>query len=67
MIHSLEELEKAVAELPPEQLKAFRDWYQRFDAENWDRQIEEDVREGRLDGLAKEALAEYEKGQAREL
>ena len=67
MAHTLEELEKAVAGLPPEQLKAFRAWYQRFDAEYWDRQIEQDVVEGRLESLAEAALIEHEKGKTREL
>lgn len=37
------------------------------DAELWDRQIEEDARAGRLDGLAKKALESYRGGKHTEL
>lgn len=35
---------------------AFREWFDRFDAEAWGRQFVQDAREGRLDDLANEAL-----------
>ena len=31
-----------MAQLPKDQLAEFRAWYEQFDAEIWDRQIEED-------------------------
>ncbi len=67
MAQTVKEIEKAVADLPPEQLKEFRVWYERFDAESWDRQIEKDVAEGRLDSLAEAALVEHARGKTREL
>lgn len=67
MAQSVEELEKAVAQLPPDQLKKFRAWYERFDAEAWDKQIEKDATEGRLDELAEAALTDHRKGKTREL
>ena len=41
----LEDIEKAVAELPADELAEFRRWFHAFDAEQWDRQFEQDVRE----------------------
>ena len=38
---SVEELEKAVVKLPPEQLASFRKWFEEFTAEEWDRQLSE--------------------------
>lgn len=62
----LEDLEKAVAELPPDELAEFRRWFHAFDAEQWDRQFEQDVRKGKLDHFAEEAIADYEAGRARQ-
>jgi hypothetical protein len=31
-----------------------------FDAQQWDRQFEQDVRKGKLDQFAEEAIADYE-------
>lgn len=51
--------ELAVQELGPDELAEFRSWFEAYDAERWDRQLEEDVPAGRLDRLAEEALREH--------
>ncbi len=61
------EIEKAVAELPAEELAAFRAWFERFEADRFDCRIEQDSAAGRLNRLADEALAEFQSGAAREL
>jgi hypothetical protein len=58
----LEQIEKAVAALAPEELKSFRSWFWEFEADLWDRQIERDAAEGKLDELASQALAEHLSG-----
>jgi hypothetical protein len=58
---TLQEVEAAVRHLTPEDLATFRDWFLAYDAEVWDRQLEEDVQAGRLDALAEEALRAVEK------
>jgi len=63
----LEKLEREIQELSPEELANLRDWFRKYDAEAWDRQIEEDVRGGKLDRLAKEALAAHKAGRTKEL
>jgi hypothetical protein len=63
----LEALERAVEQLRSEELAAFRDWFSEYDWQVWDRQLERDVAEERLDKLAAEALAEYERGETREI
>jgi hypothetical protein len=45
---NLQEIERAVSQLSPEELAAFRVWFAEFDAEIWDLQFEEDVAAGRL-------------------
>jgi hypothetical protein len=63
----IEELEKKVEELSPSELSLFREWFATFDAEIWDRQIESDVAEGKLDRLADEAIAAHKRGDSREI
>jgi hypothetical protein len=49
---TLEDIEKAVAELPADQLTKFRAWFEEFDAARFDRKIERHTKAGRLDKLA---------------
>jgi hypothetical protein len=63
----VENIENQLQQLTPEELKAFRDWFVEFDAEAWDRQFESDVRSGKLDELAEQALRDYEAGRAAKL
>jgi hypothetical protein len=63
----IEELEKKVEELSSGELSLFREWFATFDAEIWDRQIESDVAEGKLDRLADEAIAAHKRGDSREI
>ena len=63
----LEELEKRIRDLPPEELAKFRAWFVEFDHLVWDRQIESDAKAGKLDRLMSEALADYKAGKARKI
>jgi hypothetical protein len=53
---SEKEIEEAVVRLSAAELARFRTWFAEFDAEAWDRRIEDDIAAGRLDALADEAL-----------
>jgi len=63
----IEELEKKIEELSPRELSLFREWFAAFDAEIWDRQLESDVAEGKLDDLADEAIAAHKRGDSRDI
>lgn len=63
----VEQLEKQIAELDPSELKALRTWFERHDAETWDREIEADARSGRLSHLIERALRDHEAGRSTEL
>jgi hypothetical protein len=63
----VESLEREVEQLAPEELAAFRAWFVERDWQAWDRELEQDVAAGRLDRFADEALAEYERGETKEL
>lgn len=63
----VESIEREVEKLTPEELAAFREWFIEHDWQAWDRQIEQDAAAGRLDRFAAEALAEFERGETKEL
>jgi len=63
----LENLELQVEELAAEELAAFREWFAEFDGALWDRQIEADVKAGKLDALAERALRDNAAGRFRDL
>lgn len=63
----VEQIEREIQELTPTELGAFRRWYLEFDAQAWDRQIEEDARSGKLDSVAARALKAFESGSCSEL
>jgi hypothetical protein len=64
---AIEKLERAVQKLSREELAAFRDWFRKYDSDEWDRQIEKDVRSGKLDSLAEEAISEHKAGRTKEV
>ena len=64
---TIEDLEKAVATLPPDDLARFRAWFDEFDAARFDQKIERDAKAGKLDRLAEQAIDDLRKGRSREL
>jgi hypothetical protein len=60
-------LEREVKKLDKADLVAFRNWFQRYDSDAWDLQIQKDARAGKLDALAADALAAYKGGKTRAL
>ena len=64
---SIDEIENAVSQLPPDQLAKFRAWFDAFDAARFDQKIERDAKAGKRDRLAEQALADFRQGRTREL
>jgi hypothetical protein len=62
----VESLEKRISALSAEELAEFRQWFAEFDAAAWDSQIERDVKAGKLDELADEALRDHAAGKSTE-
>lgn len=56
---TIEDIEKVVSKLPPNELARFRAWFEEFEAARFDRKIERDAASGKLDRLADEAVADY--------
>ena len=65
--NTVDNIERQIEQLPAEQLKMFRSWYEQFDSKNWDHQIENDIRSGKLDAMAKAAIADHRAGRTKAL
>ena len=63
----IEKIEKAVVSLPEKEYKQFRHWFFERDWDQWDRQIEADLNDGKLDFLLKEAKEEKNRGILKDL
>lgn len=64
---TLEDIGKAIEKLPADQLARFRAWFEEFDAARFDARIARDAKAGKLDQLARGAMADFRAGRAREL
>ena len=62
---SLQELEHAVTMLPTPELSEFAAWFEEYQTDLWDKQIEQDALSGRLDALAAQADREWDAGRCR--
>ena len=61
------EIQQAIAALPQSEYAQLVRWIQERDWESWDREFEDDVRSGRLDALAAEALQAKARGELTDL
>ena len=59
---SVKEIELAIMRLPPPDFGELRTWFDNYAAQMWDKQIEKDLKAGRLDALLAEVDQEYEAG-----
>lgn len=64
---TITELEQAVTKLSEKELSLFREWFDEYYAQMWDKQIEEDAKSGRLDDLLAEVDEEYNAGLSKSL
>jgi hypothetical protein len=56
-----------IAQLDNASFSKLRDWFIEFDQSRWDRQIEADSNDGKLDFLINAALVEHQAGKIRDL
>jgi hypothetical protein len=67
MGNKVKTLEKEIRDLSRDELSTFRDWFVKFDADEWDRLIASDIEGGKLEKFAAKALSEHKRGGSREL
>ena len=64
---SVEQLESAIANLPPDEFARLATWFVEYEAERWDRQIENDQRLGRLDAVIQRVRGDIAAGRSKPL
>jgi hypothetical protein len=60
---TVQEIENAICQLSEADRATIRAWFAEYDAAEWDRKFEADVKAGRLDWLAEEARQELREGR----
>jgi hypothetical protein len=60
---STQELEEAIRQLPYEEFKQLAQWIDEYRADLWDREIEADIRAGRLDEAGRRVDDDFEAGR----
>ena len=63
----IKEIESAIAQLPPSELAELAKWFEEFQAQAWDAQLEQDVKSGRLDALIKQVEQDFDQGKCEPL
>ena len=66
-MRKVEEIERQIRELAPAEFAELRNWIAALEADTWDADFESDVRAGRLDALADQALAAHAAGKSTKL
>ena len=61
---NLEHVETQVKQLSPSDFAKFKEWFHEYEWQEWDRQIEQDSKSGKLKALAEKALT-HAAGRAR--
>ena len=59
----VEQIERQVQQLSAPEFAKFRDWFHEYEWQAWDRQLETDVKAGKLKALASKALADHAAGR----
>jgi hypothetical protein len=63
----VQEIETAITQLPRAQVAELATWFEEFHAKLWDAQIEQDVRDGRLNSLLDETKRDFDSGSCESL
>lgn len=63
-MQSVKDIESVIATLTPEELRYFREWFEQFDAQCWEKQLEQDAQSGRLDAMADQVTRAHKSGRS---
>jgi hypothetical protein len=66
-VKTVEEIQRAVELLSPQELVRFRIWFEVFDADRFDAVLMRDAEAGKLDALASDAIVHHRTRQSRDL
>jgi len=59
---TIPDIQEAIRSLPDEDFGEFSSWFEQYEEERWDRQIERDQRSGPLRSMMEKAQADFEAG-----
>ncbi len=60
---TVSDIKKAVEALPEGQLQEFSSWFEAYEEQLWDRQLEQDQKSGPLRDMMEKARADFEAGK----
>ena len=64
---TVQEIETAIQKLKPKEIREVGDWLDELREDLWDRQIDADIKAGRLDKMMEEAKQDYLAGRTKPL
>jgi hypothetical protein len=64
---TVRDIERAIEDLPKNELAELSAWFEKYEAEMWDEQIGNDLATGRFEALRAEAMADFDTGRTRPL
>ncbi|MCU0516700.1 MAG: hypothetical protein MUC60_07485 [Oscillatoria sp. Prado101] len=64
---SIPEIKAAVMQLSPNEFAEFVQWFDDYQESVWDKQIEADLKAGKLDHLIQQAEQAFKEGQCRQI
>ena len=64
---TVKDIEDAITQLPASDVVELSAWFEKFESELWEEQIEADAKIGRFDSLIDQAKAEYAAGRSKPL
>ena len=64
---TVDQIETAILQLPPDDFQRLALWFQQLDQERWDDQLAQDIAAGKLKALAAEAINDFQAGKFRKL
>jgi len=59
---SVKDIELAITQLPPNELAELISWLEEYHAQIWDKQVEDDLEQGRLDKVLDQVKADIAAG-----
>ncbi len=67
MSMNVAEIESAIEKLPPNEVSKLSKWFIEFEAGIWDKKIERDLQNGKLQSLIEEAEKDFVEGKCQPL
>jgi hypothetical protein len=60
-------IEEEIKSLPEQEFSKLREWFQDYESQKWDDQVEQDIKSGKLDDLAQSAIRDFKNGDFKSL